>query len=564
MPCSPSKPRSHLADAYAAAASGVRPFAALWMSAYGDVLRSPELGALCRDVERGAPAASVLKHLLQLPLEPGADVLVPGYETVFQSVQRIEKRRRTVPTVRVNPRTLEWAREQSGKLIRGIGSDARNSIRGIIARRLAAGQRAESMVDQIRRHVGLLPHQSAAVERRVALLEEQGESSTRVREMSRQYADQLLFRRALTIARTETTAAQNQGLLDTWLGARDAGELPDQVVRVWVSAPESPNPNKPCQICLSLDGLEAGLDDPFESDLLPEPVMRPPAHTSCLPGDSLVVAGATASTERWYEGDLVIIRTSEGHRLACTPNHPVLTPFGWAQASALHVGSDVLCCGLGNRVPALFNPDHENVPTMIEQVARALDEQCSSSSRPVPVAAEDFHGDGRGSEVAVVRTNGLLRDDINAQFAEHLGEEFLVWGGVPDALSRKGTTLDVLDGVVLPTSRRMGCLCYAHSLLGGETGHAQRVGSTPATRHHASLEQPGSDAGASDTEGFAQRLLGFSSQVASHKIVNIDVQSFRGHVFNLQTHSGAYVAQGIVTHNCRCTMTLRRGRAGKE
>lgn len=277
-----SKSQRHpLADAYEAAAGGVRPFADQWIRAHGEVLRRPELGELCRAVESGASATRAFKALLQLPLDPHPGALLGAYESVLASVQRIEKRARRVPTVRVNPLTLEWARRQSGTLIRGIGADARNAIRGVITRQLARGQRAESMVEQIRRHVGLLPAQSLAVERRSALLEQQGESPDRVRTLSRQYADELLFQRALRIARTETTAAQNQGLLDTWRDAQEAGELPDAVVRVWVAAPPSPNPNRPCPICLELDGLEVALDEPYSSALLDAPVMRPPAHPNC-------------------------------------------------------------------------------------------------------------------------------------------------------------------------------------------------------------------------------------------------------------------------------------------
>lgn len=482
-----SKSRRHpLADAYEAAAGGVRPFADQWIRAHGEVLRRPELGELCRAVESGASATGAFKTLLQLPLEPHPEALLGAYESVLASVQRIEKRARRVPTVRVNPLTLEWARRQSGTLIRGIGADARNAIRGVIARQLARGQRAESMVDQIRRHVGLLPAQSLAVERRAALLEQQGELPERVRTLSRQYSDELLFQRALRIARTETTAAQNQGLLDTWRDAQEAGELPDAVVRVWVSAPPSPNPNRPCPICLELDGLEVALDEPYSSALLDAPIMRPPAHPNCMPGDSLVMADAKASSERWYDGELIVIGTAAGHRLACTPNHPVLTPGGWMPASALRVGGHVLGCCLGVRIPALF--DQERTPAMIEQLARACAEPGSASSWRVPVAHEDFHGDGRGSSAAMVRTSVRV-DGADVQAQEDIP---------------------------------------------------------------------------SDADGFAQRLLGQSSRVASYRVTGFDVQSFRGPVFNLETASGAYVAQGLVTHNCRCTMTLRRGSATKE
>jgi len=35
-------------------------------------------------------------------------------------------------------------------------------------------------------------------------------------------------------------------------------------------------------------------------------------------------------------------------------------------------------------------------------------------------------------------------------------------------------------------------------------------------------------------------------------VVHVDLHDWSGHVFNLQTASGLYVAGGIVAHNCRC------------
>jgi hypothetical protein len=36
------------------------------------------------------------------------------------------------------------------------------------------------------------------------------------------------------------------------------------------------------------------------------------------------------------------------------------------------------------------------------------------------------------------------------------------------------------------------------------------------------------------------------------KVVNVKRLVFSGHVFNLQTEAGYYIADGILTSNCRC------------
>jgi hypothetical protein len=192
----------------------------------------------------------------------------------------VQKRARRVPSVPVNPKSVAWARERGAALVRDISREARKVVRGVVARSLERGERADAMARRIRRAVGLLEREEAAVERRRELLLSQGVPERRAEQLSDKYADELLSARATRIARTETIAAQNRGLLDSWRAASDAGALPP-VVRVWVSAPPSDNPGRPCPICLELDGQETPLDEPFQSAQLGEAVMAPPSHPGC-------------------------------------------------------------------------------------------------------------------------------------------------------------------------------------------------------------------------------------------------------------------------------------------
>lgn len=47
-------------------------------------------------------------------------------------------------------------------------------------------------------------------------------------------------------------------------------------------------------------------------------------------------------------------------------------------------------------------------------------------------------------------------------------------------------------------------------------------------------------------------LDGGAGQVFVDEIVDIEISTFSGHVYNLQTESNCYISDGIVTHNCRC------------
>lgn len=238
-----------------AAATGARPGPALVESAALAVAEVP---------------ASALHAAYQRVLLDGAD----------HGWGQVTKRRRPKLRVPVNPASVEWARERGSKLVQEISARQRELIRSVVARGLKQGVRADAMARSIRRSVGLLEREEAAVERRRSLLLEQGASEATADARADSYAEELRGKRALRIARTETVAAQNQGLLDGWKEARDEGELPDTVKRQWVSAPESPNPNRPCQICLDLDGQLVGLDEPFVSKIIGQ-VMAPTAHPAC-------------------------------------------------------------------------------------------------------------------------------------------------------------------------------------------------------------------------------------------------------------------------------------------
>jgi hypothetical protein len=57
---------------------------------------------------------------------------------------------------------------------------------------------------------------------------------------------------------------------------------------------------------------------------------------------------------------------------------------------------------------------------------------------------------------------------------------------------------------------------------------------------------------ATDTEAGRDAMAAFPGEVALDRVVKVTVRSFSGHVYNLETEGHWYVANGIVTHNCRC------------
>lgn len=181
--------------------------------------------------------------------------------------------------VPVNPYSIKWMRERSLELVKeGITKNQLKVVQSILTDSTARGLRVERVYDNIKANIGLTEREYTAVLNRRYKLEDAGWPEKDIEEMTSDYREQLLTKRAERIARTELTMAQSEGRNASWKMAQDSGQLPP-VERVWISAPASPNPANPCEICTNLDGEPAPIDGTYES--LIGPIDKPPAHSNC-------------------------------------------------------------------------------------------------------------------------------------------------------------------------------------------------------------------------------------------------------------------------------------------
>lgn len=355
------------------------------------------------------------------------------------------------------------------------------------------------------------------------------------------------------------------------------------------------NAEDPCPIC-----EEISADGPYDID---EAEGLIPAHPNCLPGDTLVLArdGISATSERRYAGQLVIIHTASGRFLSCTPNHPILTRDGWQSAHLLHVGDNVISDSGSEWEQAVLldNHDGKNVPVAIHEIARSFLELGEVMTIEVPTTGPDFHGDGMHGEIAIIRSDGKLRLNFLATRTDHLGKFSLVWrnsvGPILVCLRRLGT---LLAGCYSASRCFMGGFDLAFPLSGCHLLPFECFRCAGVAPFNVVFRKDAGDDIAADPSGVEDRLFGHSRTVvrndlrgidsknvrlgsvfrAEHplnrlpaeakladelrdgkagpvfldEIVSIDVRDFIGHVYNLQTPSGHYSAGGIITHNCRC------------
>lgn len=282
-------------------------------------------------------------------------------------------------------------------------------------------------------------------------------------------------------------------------------------------------------------------------------------HPNCFPGWVTVSAptGVSAADARWFEGELVVVHTASGRELAVTPNHPVLTSRGWVAAGDLEEGFDLVRYrGDDERVPA-GGPDHEGRHASIGEVFEALRQSRGVTAVAVPGAAEQFHGDGTDAEVHVVLADGLLDEHGQpASFERAADGSFLVGGVRLPSLLGPGPLLEVGTGAGHAADGVVGGGGEAGPLLGAGAGHADGHGLPAAADGDAGSAQAEVDHIAGDAIGGRELLDRLSGLVARDEVVNVERRDWRGHVFNLETGGGWYVASDYIVHNCRCTLGI--------
>jgi len=305
--------------------------------------------------------------------------------------------------------------------------------------------------------------------------------------------------------------------------------------------------NRTCPICGPLDGTVIPVDGRGD---------RPPFHAQCVTGDSVVASGAvvTGASERFYDGEVVRVRTASGQHLRCTPNHPALTDRGWLAARFIHKGSYVIRSLRPERV-GLRHPNHHEMPARIEEVARALHRAGDVFTRSVPVSSEDFHGDGEGSKVAVVGAYRLLRNGIHSPLCQHSTE--LDFGGrsvAQAALAFRRYLRLSLDALGLTPAGGVRFGNLAAPLLWRHALPLELLCFALSAWADAGLDEQLPRENTGYPEPSRADVLRVAGQVERDKVIGVDFRAWSGHVYNLQTDAEFYVSSGILTHNCRCML----------
>ncbi len=322
-------------------------------------------------------------------------------------------------------------------------------------------------------------------------------------------------------------------------------------------------------------------------------------HPNCFPA-GVVVNGPSvdAAARRWYEGELVTLTTASGQELPVTGNHPILTSRGWVPANLIKEGDYVVRSTQPEGATPLVIPDHNQVPSLIEDVWSSLS---VNGLERVPTTAEDFHGDGQDGEVSIVHADSSLLHGGESSLGEHLEELGLalgvaggislgvqgvselgdLWNGAHSCSTVGGSDLELalIGGsgfVALNRSisgaatlgaglgENLGDYTSADSVLSGESVFGRAGGvllNDLGSRHGVGFmaprwDAPGRTFSGESVEGYARvgsdLLRRLSGQVELDRVVHAVSRDFSGHVYSLTSSEGWHVANSLIVSNCNC------------
>jgi len=373
--------------------------------------------------------------------------------------------------------------------------------------------------------------------------------------------------RATMLARTGTIWAMNEGAQQRYANA-------GVTTMTWLTTSDDLR----CPWCLEMDGRTVRTEDPFwsrgsefgvtvpglggvgsrtRSLKMPNDVQHPPLHPNCLVGETTVVspdkvAGLIAS----YDGPIVEIAFANSSRLTVTPNHMLLTPRGFARVASLCEGDDVIDgFALQRIVPS--DPNDDGNPTSIRDVVESLAETRGVSTSSVPVSPEDVHGDARffQGNVDVVGTNGLLQHRMETATTKPMSEALLPGTNSEfQSFARCSNLSSVLLTLGLASHGGVGWRSECKAFRRRESRHANLIRLANGAYADASAEKVAAYPAPGNGEDLGEGEFRLSFDVPTTHVTSLRIRQFSGHVYDLQSRSGLYIANGVLSSNCRCTV----------
>jgi hypothetical protein len=239
-----------------------------------------------------------------------------------------------------------------------------------------------------------------------------------------------------------------------------------KLLRVW----HTQRDEKVCEICGPLDGKNQRFwEDKSEGG--------PPAHPNCVLAETPISGSSLVSAlDVEYKGSIVRVHLCDGSSFAVTPNHMLLSPWGFVRAINLMQGDHLLSANAVES--AATSPDNKWKPPTAKEVFRSLAVSSGVGSCSVPVSPEYLHGDaafGQG-DINIVRPNSLLRYNLDTGFskpADH--HRFILGSNATGSLSTSRHIASLGEAMGLSSDGGVSSIRDREAFLLGQFRHTNKI-----------------------------------------------------------------------------------------
>jgi SPP1 gp7 family putative phage head morphogenesis protein len=358
---------------------------------------------------------------------------------------------------------------------------------------------------------------------------------------------------ALRIVQTESNRNYNQGHLDVYDELEDLGIV---ARKMWVATLDKNTRDSHG----AMDGEYADDEGLFYPGGVPAEAPGlsgdPSEDINCIPEDSIPIGiDIEKLYKRYYDGELVIIKTSRGNEIRVTPNHPILTTQGWIKANSIKIGYDIIGMEFG-REGIWLNPNIQNIPPTAAKIFDSF--SIVFPSKRSGGISEQFHGDGKDGDIDIIRADSKLRNSIQTSIYKPLVQFILSSSNsIFSRLPSNGSLFKLFHASLYAAYCIVRPFRKFRALLWRSFGHTQIHGRRSSANGDVSISEYSANRITRNAEFDSKSLFGNTAKVFTDNVVCIKFIPYTGHVYNLQTKQGWYgVYHGngnmSIVHNCRC------------
>lgn len=339
----------------------------------------------------------------------------------------------------------------------------------------------------------------------------------------------------------------------------------------------------------------------------------PPCGFRCFLPETIIQGDLKGAIRRKYFGVAVEILTMGGRSVRLTGNHPVLSSRGWVRADMLNSGDHLLSYGNPvNAVDINLGSVQMNNDQPIPSAKNLFEAVCSDAlgfakgsalqfnrdvlahdcevevdvdQRGLMVQLKSKLGAGAKEKFFVRRNNAKLSKVGTGSVALQLsgGNDFVfsknpcdVPSGGSDGFG-KHIPAHVSDLIELKNSAFQFVVRFPSGFPGSSALSGSAVGRlfdglpldqfrlASTTDENAFFEEYSAQGWAADAGLFRYLLEAYAGPIGIDPVVSVRKFNFCGHVYDFQSSEGVVIADGIIAHNCRCSViSLTQAQAAKR